>query len=220
MTGLRLTPDEFEELVASRAAPGSAGDHEPARHTEALAAVAAPMALLRLWVAGPDRASLHQLWCSGGTTGVLLHVRDDTYELHAIATSFVPALLARITRLGPRRTRATGDVPVSAAWIEAVMDAEIDGRHSAWEELQAASNPGLRDAVRAGSLWAWTLDCAWPAAEDEPGQRRLVVVDGAAGTWIHDGHALVPASAREVWRVLTRILPDDDELAPDVFDAG
>ena len=220
MTGQRVTPDEFEELVASYADHGARGNAAQSHHAEALAAVAAPMAMLRLRVAGPDRASLHQVWCSGAVSAVLLHVRDDTYELHTIATPFVPALLGRVTRLGPRRTRAHEDIPVSPGWIDAVMSADIDGRAPAWQELRAAPNPDLREAAQAGSLWAWTVDCAWPAPDDQPGQRRLAVVDGTAGTWIHDDSTLVPASAREVWRVLTRILPDDDELAPDVFNAG
>lgn len=177
-----------------------------------LEAVIAPVAQVRLWSVGVSSASMHQAWAAGGRTALLLHVTDDEYDLLGVGTSLLPVTLARLTRIGPRRTPSVDVVEPDGDVLQGIWAPDVDVRSAAMTRLRAAAPDNLARAIDDERVWWWSVECAWMGRDGEVAGRGLQVLDGAAGAWVRVGERLEPTTARELWRGLLRLLPHDDEL--------
>lgn len=212
---VRLDPTTFEALC--RVAD------PPSRSAAALAAVQQPIASLQLLITGSAGYQLHQGWLSV-VSAVLADVGDGSYDFAAIGTEFVPTLVARMTRLGLRPHLEPATVAVTEAVLDGLVSHETGPRAEAAQALVAATAstwPAWAAAAQAGDWRFWVADVTWPApageaASDEAG-RRLAVLDTGAGLVRVDGDEsgprLVAVTPTEVWRLLSGILPADDDLA-------
>ncbi|MCW2845767.1 MAG: hypothetical protein JWN22_3683 [Nocardioides sp.] len=199
---VRLDDDGLAGLLAA------AADRRGATHPDleialasgaldaALGTVAAPVVRLSLVVAGSAVRLEHRGWLGRETLALLLGVRPGLHQLMTLDPAFLTASLVRLTRMRPRRNgQPTG--------------ADLDT-----ERLTdlVAEDPGARRAglARVGADLAWDLRLTWAG-----GGRHLVAVDGPGGIRLADPvtGALRPASNTFVYRVLTTVLPSDDELA-------
>lgn len=155
----------------------------------ALAAVTEPVCRLSLVVGGAEPIPG---WVTPGAATMLLPLPDGVLDLVTVPPPFLPAALARIVKLGPRR-RTDADP-------RQLTTAELD-------ELLATDGH-----VR------WTVECEWSTASGRADQRRVDVVDHLPrGLWLlepTEGRLLLwPTTPTAVWRSLTRLLPGDEELA-------
>ncbi|RKS75441.1 hypothetical protein CLV35_1907 [Motilibacter peucedani] len=200
---VRLDPDGLAALGRAHAGADSVPEGAAAEALavpgipEALAAVAAPLATAELVVASGALVTTSRAWLARGAGALLLAVHGEVAQLLPVAPAAFPAAVARVVRLGPRRTRRV-PTPVEEAVLDDLAHADDLRRSSAYSEL--------------GADWSWVLDVRW-----QGGSRQLAAVDGSAGLALVEATpgsaSLRPATATEVWRLLTRVLPDDEELS-------
>ncbi|RZS86934.1 hypothetical protein EV189_2352 [Motilibacter rhizosphaerae] len=198
---VRVDPDGLARLREAHAAGAAEGPAASALAVqgvpEALDALSAPLVVAELVVAGPDLVTSSTAFLDRDVCALLLAVHDEVAQLLVTAPAAFPAAVARVVRLGPRHGRRE-PAPVEQEVLEDLAHADGLRRSSAYAVL--------------GADWSWTLDVRWQA-----GERQLAAVDGSAGLALvereGEGWALRPATATEVWRLLTRALPGDEELA-------
>jgi len=164
-------------------------------------------------------------WATVGAAAVLLPVPDDLRELVGLPPSFVPAALARVIGLGPRRRHDGAPWQVSTQALEGLLtpapdDAERERAVAAVEpaSVEAAGDHAAVavEALTAGRCRRWTAIAEWGGAQD--GSRRLDLLDASpVGIWLLEptGDLVLvwPTTPTAVWRSLTRLLPDDHEVA-------
>ena len=200
---LLLEQADFAELVA--AAAGNAPQDAAARERLA-AAGALERGVPHAAIAGGVQAALAPVvelelqqgaaradgWADGFAAALLLP-REERHQLHVVPTAFLPAALARVNELGPR-PRA---------------EAAERRRLTAGELAQEL-------AGRADLRRHWRVDARWPAAEGSPGVRHVEVLDTEGGLWLvvpdGDDVELWPTTPTTVWRLLSGLLPRDEEL--------
>ncbi|MCW2794484.1 MAG: hypothetical protein JWO76_3582 [Nocardioides sp.] len=203
---VRLDDDGLASLLAA------AADRRGATHPDlelalasgaldaALGALAAPVVRLSLVVAGSTVRLEHRGWLGPDTLALLLGVRPGLHQLMTLDPAFLTASLVRLTRMRPRRHER----PIAA-------DPDTDPDTDRLGDL-VAEDPEVRGAglARVGADHAWDLRLAW-----DGGGRHLRAVDGADGIRLADPvtGTLRPASNTFVYRVLSTVLPSDDELA-------
>ncbi|OFE17856.1 hypothetical protein BA895_13745 [Humibacillus sp. DSM 29435] len=196
--------------------------HEALR--PALAAVQRPIAMVHLVVAGAAGRQLHQGWLSV-VSAVLADLGDGSYDFAAVGTEFVPTLVARLTRLGLRPHLPAGRVPVTEAVLDGLAAHKAAPRAAAAQALVSTTAsvwPAWSAAVSAGDWRFWVVDVTWPeragGAASASSGRRLAVLDTSAGLLRVDvddsGPMLVAVTPTEVWRLLSGMLPGDDDLSP------
>lgn len=237
---VRLDAVHFEALCRQYDAPGSADPEAvaalqragalvagvaPASLQPALAAVQRPIAKLDLLVTGAGGYLLHQGWMSIGSA-VLADLGDGDYDFAAVATEFVPTLVARLTRLGLRPHLPQGRVALTTDVLDGLGSVDAAARADALRAVVAAASstwPQWASRADGGEWRFWVADLSWAtrsaAGDDGEGARRLGVVDTGAGLLRVDGGdagpALVAVTPTEVWHLLSSILPaDDDVLLP------
>ena len=188
-----------------------------------LDAITEPVCRLRLERDGQPFATG---WATVGGAAVLLPLPDDLLELIGLHPSFVPAALARLIGLGPRRRHDGDPWQVPSAVLDALLRAEPDGAERE-EALAAIDGEAVQvagdhaavavDALAAGRCRRWTATAEWQAAQ-QPGSRRLDLLDASpVGVWLLEptGERVVlwPTTPTAVWRSLARLMPGDAELA-------
>lgn len=167
-----------------------------------------------------------EAWVSDeASTALLLPLPDEMTELITMATVFLPALLARFVELGPRPRQIAQPVAASEDLLARLTTAEPGTREAAGAELATtAPDESTRDAVNdlvSGLRRDWAIRAAWESPRGGLEGRMLRVLDTTAGLWLaqpqQDPTAEVetiwPTNPTTVWRYLTRLLPDDDDLA-------
>ncbi len=222
---LRLNADEFELLVdatsgiakAKRSkALNEAGVFDPdvGPHRAlalGLSAVLASMCQGQLLVGGPRNTQLHQVWMNAGAAAMLMEVEPAIYEFVTIAPGFMPAALARICRLGPRRDQPVDDIALSKRTANGLWSEDDKARGEAAREITSSAglSPGWRETLADETWWTWDATVIWNGGKDG---RTLRVLDSAAGTYAFDDGALQPTSATQIWRAITRLFPADGEI--------
>jgi hypothetical protein len=170
---------------------------------QALAAAHDPLVQVRIDVAGRAGRQSHWAWLDLEGCALLLAVHEDERQLLATTPQLFAAAVARVTRIGPRRTGPRQERRMPADVVEDLFHADEMRRTSAF-------------AV-AGVERAWTLSVTWGS-----GERQLAVIDGDEGLFrVEPGQeadgewAVSPVTATDLWRALTTVLPGDEELAAD-----
>lgn len=197
--------------------------------TAAVTACATPIATLEVIATGPGGQQVHQAWLSL-VSAVLADRGDGTYDLAAVGTDFVPTVVARLTYFGRRDLLSPARIAVGTDLLTALSSAVADERRYAAGAVAAllrgagpAGSNGpegwsrMATALETGPWRWWVCDISWPRGDEVAG-RRLAVLDAGglmARADVSDrGSALVPTTATEVWRLLTSILPSEEELLP------
>ncbi len=187
-----------------------------------LEAVTDPVCRFTVQRDGADHASG---WATLGAAAVLLPLPGDRCEVAGLHPSFVPAGLARLMGLGPRRRHPGEPWQLPAGVLTAVLASSDDEREAALADVdqEAVAQAGdhaqvVVEALAAGRCRRWTVAVEWSPAPGEPGGRALDLLDASPfGVWLLEpagNRVLVwPATTTAVWRSLTRLLPDDHELA-------
>lgn len=239
---LRLDPEMFRHLAgwaAGTQPPGSvlgefreAGVIQGGAPHPALAAglhaVRAPRCRLRADLrAAQGRTETGECWVSDEpVAALLLDLPDGLVEFVTLDPAFLPLALARVVELGPRPRLAAQPLQAPSGLLDRLTAAEPDVRAGAVSELAAmAPDAATREAVAAlssGLRRDWVIRSAWQApAGSELAGRMVRVLDSSAGLWLIQPQAVLgmgaellwPTTPTMVWRYLTRLLPDDHELA-------
>lgn len=190
-------------------------------------ALGRPMCWLRADLLDRDGGTeTGEAWVSGeASTALLLPLPDGMTELIAMATVFLPAVLARFVELGPRPRQVAQPVPASEDLLARLTSTEPSTREAAGSELATtAPDESTRDAVNdlvSGLRRDWAIRAAWDSPRGGLEGRMLRVLDTTAGLWLaqpqQDPTAEVetiwPTTPTAVWRYLTRLLPDEDDLS-------
>ena len=121
---LRLDLEAFDALVAGGGVDAvaylrDAGllEGDAVHHTvhpairPAVEAARAPVCVVDVAVAGTQGSTEHRMWLAPAAAACLLHVSDGMYQVFVVDPTRVPALVAKVVRLGPRPRLITGVVP-------------------------------------------------------------------------------------------------------------
>lgn len=161
-------------------------------------------------------------WVAVDAAALLMDLPDDGMrELITVHPTFLPAGLARVVRLGPRRRTGSEPLHLPSHVFDALLVGDPTTRARAADDLGGGGvDPDTQAAVRALSSrpWRrWHVNVSWRAAPGRPGGRSLSVLDTPdAGMWwmepAHDSTVLWPCTPTSVWRALTVLLPADEDL--------
>jgi len=153
--------------------------------------------------------------------GLLLDAPGGLRELVTVHPTFLPAALATIVRLGPRPRVDSEPLHLPASALDGLLMGDPASRRQSAGNVGAdIEAPAARAAVAslASTSWhRWAIVISWPARPGQPGERRLEVLDTPAlGVWILEPATglvvLWPSTPTAVWRLLTLLLPGDEEL--------
>jgi len=207
---LRLDREAFERLVGAASSGTETGEvAEGARHPKVragLEAVVEPVCRLRVTMADGERHTEHEGWLTPRAAALLLTSPDGLLDFLTVAPEFVPAVLARLMRLGPRLRGQRSPVGVEEDALDALVDPDPVARG---EAFAAVSGTGASLALK--------VELVWDGRDDEPDGRGLVVLDGQGGLYafrLSDGVGeLVPVDGSFVWTTFCALLPDEATLA-------
>ncbi len=186
-----------------------------------LEAVTEPVCRLRLLRDGSEYATG---WATVGAAALLLPLPDGMRELAGMHPSFLPAGLARVIDLGPRRRHDGEPWQLPAAVLAGALTAGDDDRAATVAGLDqdavVAANEHAAvalQALAAGRCRRWTVLVDWSAGDGRAAGRMLDLLDASpVGVWTLESageHVMVwPTTPTAVWRSLTRLLPDDHEV--------
>jgi hypothetical protein len=156
-------------------------------------------------------------------------VDDPVGTVSGLPRGLVPAALARIVRLGPRRRpKVTDPIEIDAGLVEALLSSggaftasQIEGLIDPSEELVAAWLEVLArmsEEVRA----RWRLGVWWNSPSERPTARLIEVVDTDGGPFLLTRrprssrgarrYELRPATSTQLWRLLCALLPLAEEV--------
>lgn len=191
-----------------------------------LDAVTHPACLLRADLHQRDGdAETGEVWVSRRpAAGLLLPLPDGMAEFITMGPTFLPVVVARFVELGPRPRLPAGPVPAGEELLAALTTADPRGRDAAVAELaRDAPDESTRQAVTAVGPELqrdWCTCATWTAPGGDRVGRILRVLDTTAGLWLArpqrdptaQAETIWPTTPTTVWRYLTGLLPDDDEL--------
>lgn len=188
---VRMRLAEWDTLLADPEYTASAPDKSQSL-TKALEIARRHSAKIILEVAERDRISRHHGWIAASDTLLLMEVDDCEYQVIPTSTDLVPAALADLLEVYPRKpssTRPNGE-SVPADILEDLLAQNATRRGAAFERHR--------------------LDRAWRLSAHGPMRARAI--GGVLGP---NGHAmlaagdqswsLVPVSNRQLWRTLTTV---------------
>lgn len=160
-----------------------------------------PVLTLSLTVAGPRTRLVHRVWLGPSGCAMLLGVHADVFQLVPHDPAFLPAALARLARLKPRRTTAAD---VSSA--NDVTEDTSDAVFTQDEERRTAALAAL------GADYAWRLEFNPMDSGDDsdaPPDRVMTVLHGPTGVRCHlsGTPAFVPTTNTELFRLLSALAP-------------
>lgn len=178
-----------------------------------LAAVGQPVCRLRADMRDRDGAAeTAEAWISGeAAAGMLLPLPDGMSEFITLASEFLPVILAQ-------PVRATEDL------IARLTGSDRDSRQAAVAELaQDAPDEPTREAMTALTSELrrdWAIRSAWQSPRGGLVGRIVRVLDTTTGLWLAqpqqnpaaDVEAIWPTTPTTVWRYISRLRPEDDDL--------
>jgi hypothetical protein len=135
--------------------------------------------------------------------------------------TFLPEAVVRLVDLGPRvRPTEAGPLILSSSELDHLTSSDA-GRRGAAPDRTRSSSPGSAGKATAqpfggGAIARWEAVATWGASNGSSGRRGVQVIDSAAGMWLVEplglGLMASPTTPSVLWRLLTALLPSDDEL--------
>lgn len=188
----------------------------------AIAAAADPIANARLEMHNEEGTSVVvECWVSTEVATYLVDQGNGDLEIVTTTPSFFPESIARLVGLSPRPRTAFQPWRMPIELVDDTFSADPERRRAATTTIASRTDDentaAYTDVLATGPWWYWTLGVHWPGTPDSDGARSLHVVDTQRGMAIlslsDDLIAVDPTHPREVFLLLTAILPRDDELA-------
>lgn len=176
----------------------------------AMRSVAAPVCRLRLDLTGEEgRPKAGDGWLAPDGTALLLDLPDEGLrDLVSVPTDLVPAVIARLVRLGPRPQPKPEALTVASGPVARLLAADPDERQRAAAALAAA--------VPMNGWRTWMAQMAWHDPRGSLTGRAVQVIDAEPGLFLVDDDGewvtLWPTTPTAVWRLLTLLLPRTEEL--------
>jgi hypothetical protein len=223
---LRLDQAAFDRLVGlARGDDGAGPDAAALRDAgvvrddglhplvaDALRAVTEPVCRLRLALTdGGGRLKAGDGWLRADGAALLLDLPDEGLrDLVTLPADLLPAAIARVVRLGPRPTPEPEPLPVGSDLVAGLLAADPDERRRASDALAGVVR------LNAGQWRTWRAQMTWHDPRVGLTGRAVQVVDAGPGLFLaaSDGEqgTLWPTTPTAVWRILIRLLPDNDEV--------
>jgi len=162
---LLLFAEDFGILVSSFTREGVAESNDAARLRESgvlrpdgphpavqigLGTVLEPVCRLDACIVGGTTRLLQQGWFSPRGAAMLRHIREDEFEFLTVPPEFVPVALARMVRLGPRKTGGGREASeLTGDCFEDLFSVEAERRTA------ARANSAASPAAGHGG-WTWS----------------------------------------------------------------
>lgn len=197
-----------------------AGPHPDLR--PAITALADPVCRLRMHLVTDDGdEQLAEAWVTDDAAAFLLPLPDAMHELLTVSPGFVPEGIARFVRLGPRPWPSAEPLEVSLEAFEELFSEDAARRQVAAREVVFEDDDrplrSVVDLLAAGPWHVWTAEMSWTRGDGSTDGRSVHAVDTDAGMCLvaaaEETVTLVALPPREIWRLLTRMLPDEDDLS-------
>lgn len=156
---------------------------------EMLRVIREPDVLLTFALANSDRVTAHVVAVGSGLSALLLDDTVGTVTVVPVDRSLVPARIAALVGLGPRRRYEGATAVVTADVASALFDSEPSSRIAAVDSLRRML-PGTEAvdiAVPKDAWLAWELTAVQARDSGTTIGTSFRVVDVAAGLWIADG---------------------------------
>ena len=158
-------------------------------------------------------------WVGRGEAALLLDLPDGDRELIALHPTLLPAVIARVTRLGPRPTSGSEPLHLTGELLADLLSGNASDRKAAAETLAVHDSdrplPGLVAGLVSGPWRRWTVTVEWRTPQGEPASHTLQVLDADTCLCLCEASStnatLWPTTASGVWRRLTLLLPDEVE---------
>lgn len=188
----------------------------------AFEAVADPVAVARVEMRNErSDAVTIECWLSSVVACYLGGPGDGPLRLATSPPAAFPITIARLVGLSPRPR-----IPF-VPWrmpIELADDAlhEDEGRrrdavYRIAEAVDDAATRAFAEVIAVGPWWYWTLTVRWAGASGREDERALHILDSQDGMAMllpfDDRIAAEPTNPSDVFRLLTAILPGDEDLA-------
>jgi hypothetical protein len=169
------------------------------------------------------RRQAHDGWVASAAAALLLGPdgNDHRYELANLHPAFLPEAIARLVGLGPRhRSVDAGPILLSPALLDDLTSPDAARRDTALNPVRSSA-PHSMGQVTAQALGGrviarWEAVATWEASRGSSGRRGIHVIDTTAGLWLVEPLSVdllaSPTTPSVVWRLLTTLLPRDDEL--------
>lgn len=186
------------------------------------AAAADPIAVGRLEMRNENNSQVVvEFWVSTDAATYLIGQPGGELRLVSTPPDFFPVSVARLVGLSPRPTTSFQPWRMPPHLVHDLFGDDADRRATAAGTITAtiddAPTTSYADGLARGPWWYWTLSVRWPNTPGSDGERSLHVVDSQQGMAImslsDDLIAVDPTGPSEVFRLLTVILPGDEEVA-------
>lgn len=159
-------------------------------------------------------------WIGYKTATLLLDLPEEQRELVTMHPLLLPAAVARLVRLGPRATPASEPLHMPGGVFDMLLSDDEQTRRAAVGDLAAPGPdspiPAALDCAEKGPWRCWTATMCWHTPEGKPAGQVLQVLDLEDGLYLCQGDeqtvTLQPASASNVWRRLTTLVPRAVEM--------
>lgn len=204
ITGDDVPPPPLQRLMVDTGAASYDGEPAPDL-VPLLAAVRGPWCVLHVEVSGGAARQQHRGWVQSEVAALLLQVSGDTYDLFGVLPEAVPAAIARVVRLGPRKQAERAPTGVTAEDLTTVWEGDLDQVAAVLDGL------GGRE-----DRWCWRAEVVWPDGEEATG-RGIAGMAGPEGWWLlreDDAGAstLMPTTPTTLWTRFIGLLPSDAEV--------
>lgn len=194
---VRLDNADFARLLGAPDHPANAEALSVPGMPEGLAAVRNPLVEVDVLCSGAQALTRHHAWLSEQAALFLLTVREEERQVLVTSPAHLPSGVARVVRLHPEPVPDREPAAVTEGVLSDLFDEDSAARCAALD--------------RTGAEAAWSATARW-----DEGERWVPVLRRADGLRLLDSYDeqwwQVPVSATEVWRLLTLLLPDADEL--------
>ena len=234
---LRLDLEAFDALVAGGGTEAVAylrdaglldGDVVHPAIRPAVEAARAPVCVVDVAVAGTQGSTEHRMWLAPAAAACLLHVSDGKYQVFVVDPTRVPALVAKVVRLGPRPRLTPGAVPCPFVVVAGLTAPDAEQRAASVDRLAETCPAEWAEwaaQLRGGRWRMWSARTTWPATNMTPTGRAVTVLDTPTGVVrvdepqvdvadATDQTSLTATTPTEIWLELTRLLPTDADLPP------
>ena len=158
-------------------------------------------------------------WLNGNTGALLADRASGMRHFFEVHPTLIPAVVAKLVKLQPRPrfTSETEPLLMPRSSLEGLLGASVAEREAAASRFTStgdAPHPVI-DVLVPGPWRRWSVTSMWVEPSGRPASYGLQVIDTDQGMWRCEASgvdaSLWPTRSTDVWRALTRLLPDEVE---------